>query len=215
MAAALFRARWTDVWPAYREDEAANAAFEAEMKKLSEQMAAKLSAACAPKGDLERVFEGTVGTFSEVDLAKARPLEDDLIETSDRQLRQLGYEIVGDLVCSRFPDVIVRGYARADGDVWGAYLCGILESSFEFVTLFERNAGLTTTFKPGPPDEPAKGLFRSRHPKLNFRMLKQLHAEHEKRKAALSKKLGATKPAPADLVAFARAVDEGVSRQLG
>ena len=78
-----------------------------------------------------------------------------------------------------------------------------------------RTVSTTTTFKPGPPDEPAKGLFRSRHPKLNFRMLKQLHAEHEKRKVALSKKLGATKAAPADLVAFARAVDEGVSRQLG
>ena len=214
VAIALFRTRWADVWPSYVEDEAANEEFDAAMKQLSDQMASKLSAAFSPKGDFELVLDGQVGRFEKVDLLTQRPLEDDLIEMADRQLRQLGYEIVGDLVCSRFPEVIVRGYARPGGDVWGAYLCGILESSFEFVTMFERDAGLTTTFKPGPPDEPKKGLYRSRHPKLNFRMLKQLHAEHEKRKTTLAKKLGAAAPTPVDLEAFARAVDQGVSRQL-
>jgi predicted DNA-binding WGR domain protein len=211
---ALFRTRWEDVWPGYREDEAANAAFDAELKALSDRMGATLAKAFAPKGDFELVLDGKVGRFEKVDLPKARPLEDDLIEGADRQLRKLGFEIVGDLVCSRFPEVIVRGYARPGGDVWGAYLAGILESSFEFVTLFERNAGLTTTFKPGPPDEPSKGLYRSRHPKLDFRMLKQLHDQHEKRKSTLARKLGPAVAAPADLEAFARAVDEGVSRQL-
>jgi hypothetical protein len=215
VAVAIFRTRWADVWPAFKEDEAANAAFEAEMKKFSEQIAARLSAAVAPKGDLEVVFDGRVGKFQKVDLVKERPLEDHLIEATDRQLHELGYEIVGDLVCSRFPDVIVRGYARPGGDIWGAYLVGVLESSFEFVTHFEKKAGLTTTFKQGPPDDPAKGLYRSRHPMLNFRMLKRLHAEHEKRKPTLEKKLGAPVTAPVDLAAFARAVDEGVSRQLG
>jgi predicted DNA-binding WGR domain protein len=214
VAAAIFRVRWADVWPVYVEDEAANAAFQEELKELSDQMAAKLSAAFAPKGDFELVLEGKVGKFQKVDLLKARPLEGDLIEAADRQLHSLGYETIGDLVCSLFPEVIVRGYARPGGDIWGAYLCGILESSFEFVTHFE-HAGLTTSFKPGPSDDAAKGLYRSRHPKLNFRMLKQLHAEHEKRKGTLGKKLGATMPTAVDLEAFARAVDQGVSRQLG
>ena len=184
------------------------------MKQSSDQMAARLSAAMAPKGDLELVHDGKVGTFQKVDLLEHRPLEDHLIEASDRQLRELGYEVVGDLVCSRFPDVIVRGYARPGGDTWRAYLAGFLESAFEFVTLFEKNAGLTTTCKSGPPDDPAKGLYRSRHPKLNFRLLKKLHAGHEKRKPALAKKLGSALSAPVDLTAFARAVDEAVSRQL-
>jgi predicted DNA-binding WGR domain protein len=214
VAQALFRTRWDSVWPGYREDAEANAAFNAELKALSDQLGARLAAAFSPKGDFEMVLDGKVGRFDKVDLLKARPLEDNLIEEADRQLRELGFEIVGDLVCSKFPEVIVRGYARPDGDVWGAYLCGILESSFEFVTMFERSAGLTTTFKAGPPDDPKKGLYRSRHVKLNFRMLKALHAEHEKRKATLAKKLGAAVAAPVDLEAFARAVDEGVSRQL-
>jgi hypothetical protein len=214
VAVAVFRTRWADVWPSYVEDEEANEEFEAELKQLSDQMASKLSAAFSPKGEFELVLDGQAGRFEKVDLLQQRPLEDDLLEEADRQLRELGYEVVGDLVCSRFPEVIVRGYARPDGDVWGAYLCGILESSFEFVTMFERKAGLTTTFKPGPPDEPKRGLYRSRHPKLNFRMLKQLHAEHEKRKTTLAKKLGAAVTTPVDLEAFARAVDAGVSRQL-
>jgi predicted DNA-binding WGR domain protein len=213
VAQALFRTRWDSVWPGYREDEEANAAFDAELKALSEQMGAKLAAAFSPKGDFETVLDGKVGRFDKVDLLKERPLEDNLIEEADRQLRELGFEIVGDLVCSKFPEVIVRGYARPDGDVWGAYLCGVLESSFEFVTMFEQNAGLTTTFKAGPADDPTKGLYRSRHVKLNFRMLKQLHEQHEKRKATLARKLGAAVTAPVDLEAFARAVDEGVSRQ--
>jgi predicted DNA-binding WGR domain protein len=214
VAIALFRARWGSVWPCYQEDEDANAEFDKAMKALSEAMAAKLTKAAAPKGDLELVLEGRIGRFDKVDLARERRLEENLIEESDRQLRELGYRVVGDLVCSRFPDVIVRGYAREGGDTWGAYLAGVLESSFEFVTQFEKDAGLTTTFKAGPPDEPAKGLYRSRHPKLNFRMLKRLHEQHESRKKALGGKLGAPLPTPVDLVAFAQAVDEGVSRQL-
>jgi hypothetical protein len=213
VAAALFRTRWADVWASYVEDDDANDEFDAAIKALGDQITAKASAALAERTDLELVLEGKAGTFQKLDLLQARPLEDDLIESADRQLRQLGYEIVGDLVCSRFPDVIVRGYARPGGDTWGVYLAGILESSFEFVTLFE-HAGLTTTFKAGPPDEPAKGLYRSRHPKLDFRTLKPLHAEHEKRKAKLPKKLGTPRPAPVDLEALARAIDESVSRQL-
>src|SRR4029453_5587328 len=129
---AIFRVRFASVWPGYKEDEAANAAFEDAMKKLSEQIAAKVSKAMTPKGDLELVFEGKIGKFQKTDLAKERRLEDHLIEASDRQMTELGYRHVGDLVCDRFPDVIVRGYARADGDTWGAYLAGALESSFEF-----------------------------------------------------------------------------------
>src|SRR4029450_8131480 len=39
---AIFRVRFASVWPGHKEDEAANAAFEDAMKKLSEQIAAKV-----------------------------------------------------------------------------------------------------------------------------------------------------------------------------
>jgi predicted DNA-binding WGR domain protein len=214
----VFRTRWNDVWPCWvepEEERKAREEFLAKLKKRNEELAKKVEKVAAPKGPRELILEGKVGKFEKIDMKKERPTETDFVDRCDRQMKELGLEPLGDVVCSRFPDVLVRGYARAGGDAWAAFLAGVLQSSFDFFTHWP-TAGYTTTMNDSPSrDDPKKGVYISHHPKLNFFLLKELSAKHEKRKKTLAKKLGTPLATEPTLRAFAEALDRGVARQLG
>jgi hypothetical protein len=213
IGAAIFRTRWSDVWPCEVADDAVDDELADLMAELSKKAAATAQK-LAPRGGRALILAGEVGKFEKAELRRERPLDENTVVETDRQLKKLGYQVLGDLVCSRFPEVLVRGYARAGGDTWGALICGMLESTFDFVSELG-DAGLTTTLNAGfEHDEPRKRIYRSRHPELNFFLLADLHARHDKRKATLAKKLGAPRPTEPTLRALAEAIDRGLRREL-
>lgn len=217
VATYVFRTRWADVWPCTvppPEDVAAEREARAKLDEASEKLAVQLTKMAAPRGAREPIFEGKVGRFEKIDLKKERPAEREIVDGADRQLEALGYVLLGDLVCSRFEDVLVRGYEC--GDTWGLLMCGVLQSSFDFVTRFKDGSVLTTTMTDGASkDEPRKGIHRSRFPKLGLDEIGKLHEKHEKRKEALEKKCGGRVRTESTLAALAQAIDYGVSKQLG
>jgi len=218
VAGYVFDVRWAHLWPGWvepEEDRKASEQAKASLQESIERLGKKMEQAAAPKGAREFVFKGKVGTFDKIDLRAERPRGAETFDSVDAQLARLGFQPLGDLVCSRFQDVLIRGYARESGDTWAAMLNGVLETTFDFVTQWE-GAGLTTTLKGhGPGDDPRTGQYYSRQGRLGFGRLGDLHAKHEQRKATLSKKLGTPLPAVPSLVALAEAVDRGVARQLG
>jgi len=129
-------------------------------------------------------------------------------------MRAAGFELVGDLACSRFGDIIIRGYAREDGrgDTWAVYLAGVLESRFELVTELVSGAWLSTGLREAE-DDVEKRLYRVGCPDLNFRKLGKLFGRHDARRGELALGHGVT--TPLDLVALARAIDRSLCRQLG
>jgi hypothetical protein len=215
VAAPLFRLRFGDVLPCAppEEEDPAAAAADAALQEATEELAARVAKTTLSGGI---VHHGASGNFHKFDLVAQRPLELELVLETDRQLARTGYVVVGDLVCSRFPEVVIRGYARADGDgdTWGALLCGLLESKFEFVTEIvtdDGDAWLTTSLERAK-DDPTKRLYRTGCPDLNFRKLQPLHDRHRARKQTLG---GRPRQAPRDAVALASAIDRSLCRQLG
>ncbi len=134
-------------------------------------------------------------------------------EETDGTMAGLGYERLGDLVCTQLPDVVVRAYAKPGGETWAAFVQGRFgQHTLDFVTRFEKGAGLTTTRTPGSQDDSKRRDFKSSHPKADPATL---HAHHEKRKAELAGKYGPPIPVTASLASFARALEEALKRQLG
>jgi len=212
-ATALFRVRFGSVFacapPEAQEDDGAEQALQDALQAVSAKVAKTTLA-----GGI--VHHGVSGNFHKFDLATGRPLEAEHVKETDRQLARTGFVVVGDLVSSRFPEVVIRGYARADGDgdTWGALLCGLLESKFEFVTEIvtdDGDAWLTTSLERAK-DDPEKRLYRTGCPDLNFRKLQPLHDRHRARKQTLG---GRPRQAPRDPVALAAAIDRSLCRQLG
>ncbi len=168
-----------------------------------------------PPAPRERLLDGKVGAIERADIRAERPREVERVDAIDAQLAPLGFRPVGDLVCTRFPDVLGRGYARASGDTWGGLFFGLIETSFDFVTEWEAAFLMTTVNGRGEGDDAKKGVYVSRLPKLGFDRLVDLLEKHETRKAALCAKLGTPRATQPDLRAFAAAVDRGIARQLG
>jgi hypothetical protein len=168
-----------------------------------------------PEPKRQRLIDGKAGAFDRADIRVERPRDIERLELVDAQLAALGFKPLGDLVCTRFPDVLGRGYARAAGDVWGGLFFGHIESSFDFVTQWEEALLMTTINGRGEGDNAKRATYVTRLPHLGFDRLKELHAKHEERKALLTARIGKPLAAEPVLKSFAEAVDRGIARQLG
>jgi hypothetical protein len=127
--------------------------------------------------------------------------------TTTTRMSAIGYELLGSLLCERFERVVVRGYARPQGDAYGLLLLPPFRyRAIEFLTLFSDGTSLTTTTHPGPGDDPGRGLFRVRCPDTPVAELEARHHEAVARRGA--------KPLPADasLAGLARALDDFLAR---
>lgn len=218
LALPLFRARWGAVWPCTslvdEEDEETERVFARAMEAL-EHKAREVQARLAAGGAAQPlVLEGRAGSYHRASLLADRPLEAEVFDRCEQQLAPLGFRHVGDLVCTKFADVVVSGWARDDGDAWAVLLSGLLESTFELVTEWEGGTWLTTTLR-SATDDPERRLYRTGCPELNLIQLAELHRRHEGRKSALIASEGPARSARPDLRALAESIDRCLVRQLG
>ncbi|MGH7729693.1 MAG: hypothetical protein ACRENJ_00400, partial [Candidatus Eiseniibacteriota bacterium] len=131
----------------------------------------KLSQAfAAPRGE-ETVFEGKASTFRKADILAVRskldlaelfrrlyPARDpgasvDLqraVTIVHEAMVAKGMASLGDMVCEAFGDVVIRGYAREAGDVYGLTYAGTMgQFIYEFNTQFSDGSSLTTSIHHG------------------------------------------------------------------
>lgn len=201
----VFRKRYPTLWsvPDEDEDEDPFADFAA---ALTKQLAAPATR--------EVLFEGAFSVYRRADLLALETADPDEVQATDAAMTDLGFVHLGDLVCEKAGDVVIRGYAQPrDGDTWAVLMVGTLgQGGFDLSTDLASGASLTTTTTPGqehdmrrkswkwsfPPDTPPATLWRA----------------HRERLAQMTKNFGAPLPVTADLAALARAIDASLVRQF-
>ena len=184
----------------------------------------------APPG-AEQLWQGEAACFYGVDLEEhiaGNPLvkfagllgnapgdgqeADWTVASVDAGMEALGFEKLGDLVCDRFMDVPMRGYAPAEGDTYGTLVTSPMGEAFpEFYSQFDDGASLITSVKEDAP-LPEKKIFRLHLPGGT---VEELYAKHRKGIELRQKEEGAAAlPAEQQLEGLARAIDAFIKRRL-
>ena len=97
------------------------------------------------------------------------------MDSVETEMQALGLGRLGDLVCDKFPNVPMRGYAAPEGDTYGTLVStGMGETFPEFYSQFDDGASLITSVKEATPD-PERGLHKRTY---QGQSLAELYAEH-------------------------------------
>lgn len=209
IGAAAFRLRFSDWWPV------AEAERDDDIDHIIDEAVRTVQDALLRTTQLgEMIFEGGGSrkyhraTIAELGYdAEARARE------ADAGLADLGFTVLGDLVCTALPDIYVRGYAHPTGDTYGVLILGPCgQETFELATCFSNESALTTTRTEGAGDDAATGQYRSSLPEADFA---DLLAVHEERKKSLAAICGAPRIVAARLDALAEAIERALAKQLG
>jgi len=171
LAMNLFRHRFAegpwDVRSGLAAEQEATDDFDRMLGALGDKLAKELA---APRGE-ETVFEGKRSLFRRADILEVRaplnladlfrrlyPARDpgpsvDLpqaVARVDEAMTSQGMTSLGDMVCEAFGEVVIRGYAREAGDVYGLTYAGTLgQFVYEFNTHFTDGSALTTSIHRG------------------------------------------------------------------
>lgn len=171
LAMCVFRHRFAegpwDTRSAQAAEQASSAEFDAMLGTIGETFSRQFA---APRGE-ELVFEGRRSAFRRADIfqVEARlnladlfrrlyPAHDpgasvDLsraVTLVDQAMTRKGMVSLGDMVCEAFGEVVIRGYAREAGDVYGLTYAGTLgQFVYEFNTRFSDGSTITTSIHHG------------------------------------------------------------------
>jgi len=106
------------------------------------------------------LLEGKEARFFNADIKIMPGFNLKALTEADLGMQELGLSILGDMVCSAAPNMIVRGYGMADGNTLGYHIQQIDGEPYsEFFSLFDNGASLTTTTQPGE-SYPDRKIFR-------------------------------------------------------
>ncbi len=229
-----FRGIW-DVTTSEQQDYEQKSEWQASMDDL----ASAINTAVSVSRSDELVFQGAYSTYYRADITKAaeelisvvtdaagqglnqlnqKGIQIDPVVHADKEMKALGFKILGDMVCEAMGDVIMRGYGHADETCYGVFMLGAFgQMGTDFYTAFTDGSSQTTTTTPArdiPPDVDAdNGIYRRSASELTVEALYMLHlsmlielTEDGGRKIRKAK---------ADLEFFAEAVDAFLQRQFG
>lgn len=231
LALLFFRQRFRDTWnveEARAQDEASKAAFDAMLADIEQAMA-------APYGD-ELIFDGQKGNYFRADISNvpqnglAQALSElfqgwyphhdtpehltsvvPSIESVDVVMHAMGFDLLGDLICERISDVVMRGYACVDSHTFALLMIGTSgQSGLDFYTRFDDNSSQTTTSIAGMDDLADAGIFRTSHLNTDYQTLYTMHLQHIEQKTMQGAQPQAITPS---LEALAACIDEFLQRQ--
>jgi hypothetical protein len=127
------------------------------------------------------------------------------IPKRERPLFGAGFKHVGDVVCSAFENVAIRGYAKPGGNAWAYFrISAPFEIEFEMASTFAGDAVLVTTGTSNDRDDLASNTFRQG---VAGASLKDLIARHDRRLAELTATLGAARTVESTLKRLAETVE--------
>ena len=147
--------------------------------------------------------------------AKGAPI--DPVAHVDKEMKALGFEILGDLAGEALGDVVMRAYGHAEETCYGVFMLGAFgQMGTDFYTAFTNGASQTTTTTEArdiPPDVDAEGgIYRRSVPGV---ATEALYTLHQTMVGKLTKGGRKIRKATADLESFAQAVDEFFQREFG
>lgn len=162
LAARLFRRRFPHAWDV---SEAVAAQERGRQEWIAQQAASQASMQRAAEearlpGTGEILLEGGISVFERGDLSALRPTLQRIAEAGDAEFAALGYELLGDLICARQGETLIRGYAGADGCAYGVhYFNRWAPMGREFFTAFEGGGSLTTTTASEQASDPHRRIY--------------------------------------------------------
>ena len=161
------------------------------------------------------VLEGAVGIYRSIDLEAGWGDDGSLIAFGS-DITSLGFRPVGDLMCSAFAHVLVRGYAHPEAGTYALLLAGMKEGmlhviGMDFYSAFADGASLTTSTTLGVRSLPAKGIHRHGY---QWNGVYDLYDRHRKHLYELGAEHGDVKPVGLSLAALAESLDSFFVRQL-
>ena len=153
------------------------------------------------------LFEGSAGSYREVDL-KAWGDIGPLI-SFDSDLASLGFELIGDLLCSAIAHIILRTYVDSSKHTRAFLMVTIKNQALTvfcvmFDSKFADEAVATTTTSKVMKDLPAKGAHRKN---CEWKGVYDLHGHHQRHVEVLQSQHGLTQPWENTLLSIAHSLD--------
>lgn len=175
------------------------------MVKFANQLASMFQTP-DPEGE-SLVFSGEFGRYFTAQLAAQSHMVPEDSEILDEEMKELGFQPLGDLSCNKVGNAVMRGY-RGPHETFGIGLASNGGLFFvEFYTAFEDGWSLTTTNNPNAGDIVKKTIRRRSFPQLQ-------PAELCKEHRAGCEELGKTpRRWENGLKGLAQAIDEYMQRQ--
>jgi len=202
----LFRRRFRDEWDV-ESAERREQEFRDEFQEMMEEMEESMK---APRTE-EVVFEGSASRYLRGNVAALPEWVQTQAADSGKAMAALGMASLGDLVCEKMDNVVVRGYGAEDSVMYGAaYLSaqGVMQE--EFYTAFDDGTSLTTSAVTFEESDPGQGVYFQAPEEGD---LPAALALHEKGIAERREKGVAPLPATARLEAMAQAIDAFLVRR--
>ena len=160
-----------------------------------------LSAIAQPSGVL--FHRGAFANFQESDLTRAESVDEEFLRTVERDLTALGLEPLGDFVCDKFPDVVLRGYGNGR-DLYATLMFTTFgQNALDFYTSWD-SASLTTSSGGDMQEIPSAGLY---HTLLHGAQVELLYRTHLERLAELMPESAQASEAPPTRIGIAQAID--------
>jgi hypothetical protein len=194
----LLRERYPETW-VYLDlnDELEN--WDAMMGQIEEAFAAPTQG--------EVILEGVAATFVSADMNELPQVDVAEVSDHDEQMMELGFVHIGDLVCSKFSDVVLRGYVHASEPAYGVMLRNTFGSGgSDIYTVLGDGWSLTTSTLHQSADLTRKKLVQ---------VVDDLPAGwelHRKTLKELAPKYGKPAQIERTLAGFAGALDEFLQR---
>jgi hypothetical protein len=230
LAMHLFRDRFADgpwdVRSAQESERTEKEAFDGMLEALGE----KLDRAFAAPREEATVFQGRHSAFRRADILQVRsrlnladlfrrlyPARDpgaslDLpraVTLVDEAMTRRGMVPLGDMVCEAFGDIVIRGYARVEGDVFGLTYAGTLgQFIYEFNTRFTDGSSITTSIHHGQ----ARKELRFRHAQFPNASVEELLDHHLASVEKQTTERVRPEPHPMDLAVLAERIDDFLTR---
>lgn len=207
LAMLFFRRRFRDTWDVQAgeaRDERAHEEWERFIEDLEQTTA-------APRSD-EMVLAGKMSRFLRSDMDSLSNVDSEALATTDRAMKNLGMEHLGDLVCEKYGEVIVRGYGAPDGEAYGVHMQGTMgQCEWEFYTAFDDGSSLTTTTTEETSSSKRRKIYYRSHPDLD---VEPLFREHRRGIDKFREQGVAPCSIDPTLAGLARAIDAFLQRQL-
>jgi hypothetical protein len=202
----LFRQRFRHIWDVEtreREEALDQQEWDTAMERVAQQFAAP--------GTGESIYEGSFSAFTRGDVNALDSRIQSTAAQTDDDFAALGFTALGDVICAKLGDIIVRAYAGPDGHTYGVqYLNKWAQMGREFFTPLAGGGSLTTTTNVGQTSSMKRRVFFKTS---NYTALADIHADHRAGLAILAQHGLQPAPVDADLVAFAAGLDAFLANQ--
>ncbi len=177
LGAHVFEHRYGKAWPVIPILEEYELPGTEASKPASPAFKSEMEAFLAEAKDAPIVFKGARSQYRAKDFVRLGPGLKPVFRDLDYEVDGYAWKPLGNLFCELYQGVLVRAYARKNGNAVLTVYCsanGVLRK--ELYSIFSDGSSLTTTTDPGLiKDEPDKKIYRHHVENASFMILRAAH----------------------------------------